>query len=345
MRSLSRFTESLPLIPERRATRYGVTLALCIAALAVRWALDHDFPPGYPFVTFFPAVILSSFLFGPRPGAVAALLCGFFAWYFFMPPRMTLQLGPGTPTALLFYTGVVVVDIVLVHLMQRANARLHAAREDVRALAEERGRLVERTEVLFQELQHRVGNNLQMVGALLSLQMRKTSEPEARRALADAAARLQIIGTIQRGLYRTDGELVPLDVFLRELAGRLQAAGGREGITCEVQITPGITLRPESAVPVALIVSEAVANAMEHGFSGRERGHIEIAGSREGDSVVLTVRDNGRGLPAGFEPGAADSIGIRISLVLAQQLRAAYRLDDAAPGTIMRLDLPAPTPS
>lgn len=340
MNSLSRFAERLPLVPERPQVQYAVTLALCIFALWLRWALDAAFPPGYPFVSFFPAVILSSFLFGPRPGALAAVVCGLFAWYVFIPPRGAFAFDGGTFTAMLFYTGVVTVDIWLVHLMQAANKRLREAREEVRQLAEERGQLVERSELLFQEMQHRVGNNLQMVGAVLSLQMRGLTEPTAKRALSDAASRLQIIGNIQRQLYRQDGQLVPLDRFLSDVASKMMASSARPGITCTLEAEPDIILRPDSAVPVALIVSEAIANALEHGFADRDAGAIRLRVARLDGTIMLAVEDDGQGLPPGFEAATTESIGLRISRVLSQQLGAEMALESRDRGACMTLRLP-----
>ncbi|WP_334183365.1 sensor histidine kinase [Novosphingobium sp.] len=341
----TRFLERFPLIPERPLVRYGATVALCLLAFWIRWVLDEAFPPGYPYLTFFPAVILSSFLFGPRPGIVAALICGLFAWCVFIPPRFGFAFDYRTLVSLAFYLGVVVVDIALVHLMQRANARLHLAREEVRKLAEERGVLAERTELLFQELQHRVGNNLQMIGAVLSLQMRGLEEPIARRAIANAAGRLQVIGRIQRRLYQTDGELVPLDRFVHDLSEQVMDSSGRETIVCHVAVESGIVLRPDAAVPVALILSEAIANALEHGLATQDSGLIRIDVRRHGEEVSLTVEDDGIGLPPGFEPDQAESIGLRISRVLSRQLEARLILENVAPesgrsGARMRLHLP-----
>ncbi|WP_324696648.1 sensor histidine kinase [Novosphingobium aerophilum] len=349
MNRLSRFQtdfiERLPLIPERPGMRYGVTVALCLLAAWIRWELDAAFPPGYPYLTFFPAVILSSFLFGPRPGVVAAVICGFFAWYLFIPPRFGFAFDSKTLVSLAFYLGVVTVDIALVHLMQSANSRLHVARENVRLLAEERGVLAERTELLFQELQHRVGNNLQMIGAVLSLQMRGLAEPTARRAIANAAGRLQVIGRIQRQLYKSDGELVPLDRFVHELSGQVMDSSGRDDIACKVVVEPGIVLRPDAAVPVALILSEAMANALEHGLAARDTGTIHVQVIRRDEGIALVVEDDGAGLADGFEPDLAESIGLRISRVLSRQLDARMTLENVPPetgrrGARMTLHLP-----
>lgn len=345
MNKPSRFTEKLPILTGRPFIQYGASVMLCLLALWLRWQLDDVFPPGYPYVIFFPPVIVSSFLFGPRPGIVAALLCGLFAWYFFIPPFMSFDLEKGAFTTLLFYAGVATVDIVLVHLMQAANQRLRLARENVRELAEERGKLIARSEVLFQELQHRVGNNLQMVGAVLSLQMRQLEDSAARGALADAAARLQVIGGIQRQLYRPDGELMPLDGFIREVLGQLMASSGRPGITCNVDADTSLVIRPGSGIPVALIVSEAVANAIEHGLGQRDTGTITVRVAHRNDDINLTVEDDGIGLAPEFDPERSDNVGLRISRVLCQQLDGRMSLEnigsaDSISGVRMTLNLP-----
>ena len=126
--------------------------------------------------------------------------------------------------------------------------------------------------MLFQELQHRVGNNLQMVGAVLALQQRGVTDPAARRALGDAAERLQVIGRIQRELYKHRGDAVPLDDFISDLAAKLTATSAHPGIEIAITARSGSILRPEAAVPVALIVAEAIANAIEHGCIRGESG-------------------------------------------------------------------------
>jgi len=339
--NLTQFTQRLPLFADRPALRYGATILLYLLALAARFGADSLFPSGYPFVSFFPAVILSAFLFGARPGVLASVLCGLSAWYFFIFPRYTFATDSPTIMAMLFFWGVCCIDITLVHLMQRANGTLHATQEDVRALADERGQLVERAQVLFQELQHRVGNNLQMVGAVLSLQMRNLAEPSAKKALADAAARLQVIGNIQRQLYRHDGALVPLDVFLEEVSSKVMASSSHAGIRCQVDADEGIVMRPDSAVPMALILSEAIANALEHGFAGRDEGLIAVRVERSQEEIVLTVTDDGAGLPPGFDAASTDSIGLRISRVLSQQLGARHAIETQECGARMTLRVPS----
>ncbi len=329
-----RIIHQLPLLRERRALAYAAALLLSALAWWIRWALDAAFPPGFPYLTFFPAVIISSFLFGRGPGTLSAFVCGILAWYFFIPPTHAFDLGTRTFVALGFYVGVVTVDIGLIHAMQQANERSSRS-------ALEQGRLAERTELLFNELQHRVSNNIQMVGAMLSLQQRQVLDPIARMVLADASTKLQLIGRIQRQLYSTSGEQVPLDMFLRDLMADLFAADGRTGIIHRIEAVPGVRLSPDAAIPLALIMAEGIANAMEHGFAHREVGLVLVTLTLEDDVMELCVIDDGAGLPPDFDIHRSDSLGLKLVRSLAAQIGAQLSIENGAPsGTVLRLSLP-----
>lgn len=329
-----RIFEQLPLLGERRALAYAVALLLSAIAWWIRWKLDAAFPPGFPYLTFFPAVIISSFLFGRGPGTLSAIVCGLLAWYFFIPPANSFDLAPRTLVALGFYAGVVAVDIGLVDAMQRANRRSSR-------LAAEQRQLAERTELLFSELQHRVSNNIQMVGAMLSLQQRQVVDPIARMVLSDASTKLQLIGRIQRQLYATTGEQVPLDIFLRDLMADLFAADTKPGIIHRIEAVSGLRLSPDAAIPLALIMAEGVANAMEHGFADREVGQLIVTLTRQDDVIALCVIDDGAGLPPGFDLQGSNSLGLKLVRSLAKQMGAQLSVENGpSTGTILRLSLP-----
>jgi two-component sensor histidine kinase len=338
MKMKRRVLEQLPLLQERRGLAYATALALSALAWWIRWELDPAFPPGFPYLTFFPAVIVTSFLFGRGPGTLSAIVCGVLAWYFFIPPVHTFDFTGRTLVALGFYAGVVAVDIGLIHAMQRANQRSSR-------LAADQRRLAERTELLFSELQHRVSNNIQMVGAMLSLQQRQVADPMARLVLADASTKLQLIGRIQRQLYSTSGEQVPLDVFLRDLMADLFAAESKPGIVHRIDAEPGILLAPDAAIPLALIMAEGIANAMEHGFANQETGMIVVSLARRNGATELCVFDDGAGLPANFDLQHSESLGLKVVRSLAGQMGAQLSIGKRSPsGTALRLVLPDSTP-
>ncbi len=323
--------ESLPLARDRRPLAYAGSLAICLLALAVRVSANGVMSLGFPYVGFFPAVILATFLFGVGPGIMAGVLCGVFAWYFFIPPFWAVKMSGPVALTLAFYSAVVAVNIVVLWWMQVANDRLRIERERNRQLAE-------RSELLFRELQHRVSNNLQVVGGLLTLQKRDVADEQAKAALDEAAQRLGLIGRIHRQLYDPSGEQLRLTAFLQELTSDLIKTSGKEGIVCTINAHDDLALEPDAAVPTALIVAEAIANAIEHGFADRENGAIVIHIARRGDFVEISVTDDGAGLPAGFDLAKTDSLGLRLAQMLAMQLGGQFSLASGK-GTIALLRL------
>jgi two-component sensor histidine kinase len=326
------FIERLPLLRGRPLLGYIAVFAISAIGLAVRFPLMGTLV-GYPFLTFFPAVILSSFLFGFGPGLFAAIICGFAAWYVFIPPFYTFHVDASTVWAMSFYAVVVAVDIFLISKLQASVKRQIAERERANLLAE-------RTEILFRELQHRISNNLQMVGGLLTLQRRDVSDPAARAALDEAARRLGLIGRIHRQLHDPKGEQIRFGLFLRELVDGLIDSGGKPGIALTLETDDDIALPPDAAIPIAIIVAEAVANALEHGFPDRDQGSIEITAKRHDRELRVMVADDGLGLPEGFDLSASRSLGLRLAQMLAKQLGGGFTLSRDG-RTVARLILPA----
>lgn len=314
------FLERLPLCKQRPVIAYGITVAICLAAFVIRLFADTLMPLGYPFLAFFPAVVLSAFLFGAKPGLLAGLLCGAVSWYCFIPPVFSVKMSGGVLFALCFYMFVVTIDVVLIDWLQRVNARLADERERSR-------RFAERGEVLFRELQHRVSNNLQVVSGLLALQRRTVDDEAARHALDEASRRLGLIGRIHRQLYDPHGEQLHVRDFLDQLGPHLIDASGKGGIACRVDVEGDFTLSQNAAVPMALIVAESVSNAIEHGFADRDAGQIDIRAVRLADGgFEVRIVNDGEGLPAGFDVTAVNSLGLKLSQVLARQLGGSFDL-------------------
>ena len=292
------------------------------------WVLNR-----FPLTAFTPAVIVVAFVFGARMALVAMVVSGVLARYAFMEPRYAFTLTSASTIALIFFALTAGVAIVLVHWMQQANRALTVERETSERLAATR-------ELLFCELQHRVSNNLQVVAGLLALQKRRVQDADARAALDEAVRRLTVIGRISRQLYDPSGDSRDLAGFLERLAEDVIDASGRGDLICAVACEGGIALTPDHAVPIALIVAEAVANAIEHGLSDRT-GRIDIVVAR-GPAALLAIeiRDDGGTLPVDFTLAGQDSLGLSIATMLARQIGGTFSLH-GGPTTIARLTLPA----
>ncbi len=309
---------------------YGFGLAAVALAFVGRMQLTGILPNGFPFLTFFPAIILTAFFCGLWPAVMVTMLSGLAAWYFFIPPLNSFGLTEEGVLALALFLGTAAIVIACIYVMQSALARLGV--EQARS-----ARLAEQREVLFTELQHRISNNLQVVSALMTLQKSALSDTQARQALSEASHRLGLIAKLNRKLHDPANAGLDLKQFLRELCQDVSEAAGIADAGCQVKGPEGVALPADKAVPLALIVTELLNNSIEHGFAGRAAGDLRMALERAGDErIVLTVQDDGRGLPAEFDLTQARSLGLRIVQSLAQQIGAQLEMVSDG-GTTCRL--------
>jgi len=176
----------------------------------------------------------------------------------------------------------------------------------------------------IREIHHRVKNNLQTVAALLRLQARRLRAPEAKAALDEAVRRVGSIAMVHETLSRVPDEIVDFD----EIAGRVAMMAG-EVSAPEARVTPRLLgefglLPALIATPLALVLTELLQNALQHGLSrpgqGTAAGFLEISAVRSPGKLTVTVSDNGAGLPAEFDLDSTSSLGLQIvrTLVLTE---------------------------
>ena len=185
----------------------------------------------------------------------------------------------------------------------------------------------------IREIHHRVKNNLQTVAALLRLQARRMTEPAARAALEESVRRVASIAVVHETLAGSREDVVAVDEVLDRvlpMLGDLTSIGpvartrrsGRFG-----------ELPAAVATPLVMAVTELLHNAAEHAFAEGETGSIELVAERDGDDLVVRVRDDGRGLPAGFDAAASDGLGLQIVRTLVvSELGGSLDLDSPGPG-------------
>ncbi|ONG51275.1 hypothetical protein BKE38_16375 [Pseudoroseomonas deserti] len=315
--------------------RWLLGLLAFLIALLLRLGLDGLLPPGFPFLTFFPAILTATLLGGLGPGIAVGLSASLAAWYCFMEPFYSFKLTGGATLALGFFVAISAVDILLIHLMQLAMRRLReeAARGSREGALSQQ--LARTREVMLQELQHRIANNLQVLSAMVLLQRNAVRDPEARRVLDNAATRLEVIGRIQRRL-QGDANGLPFGPFLESLSQDLLAAAEAGRVATSVEADP-LVLPPELTVPVALIVAELLANALQHGFPDGRRGTVTIRLARAEQRIQLTVEDDGIGLPLDFRLERTRSLGLRIVQALTRQIGGAFTMRPTAQGTTCHL--------
>ncbi|HEX8240066.1 MAG TPA: histidine kinase dimerization/phosphoacceptor domain -containing protein [Allosphingosinicella sp.] len=190
-------------------------------------------------------------------------------------------------------------------------------------------------DVLAKEVQHRVKNTLQMTSALLHLQERGAGSADVRAALKEAQSRLLVLAKVYEALLQPEGDAgldkVDVTAVIQTLMIALKEGAPRSGrIRLRAECDP-LMLEASEAVPVGLVVNEAVTNALKHGFPGRRSGEVVVALRSSGDDCRLEIRDNGRGFERAVRDG---SLGMRLIHSLARQLGAQLTVDGTNGGRI-----------
>jgi two-component sensor histidine kinase len=184
-----------------------------------------------------------------------------------------------------------------------------------------RGALKEK-EVLLQEVHHRVKNNLQVISSMLNLQRRFVSDPGIVQVLEESQNRIATMSFIHESLYRaTDFSSIGFSEYLQRLAGNLMTSYARRDCRVELhtELEP-VFLNLDQAIPCGLIVNELLSNAMKYAFVGRAAGAVTLRVGQEAGRVQIEVRDDGVGLPEGFDAKTHDSLGMYLVQALTEQL-------------------------
>jgi two-component sensor histidine kinase/PAS domain-containing protein len=207
-----------------------------------------------------------------------------------------------------------------------------------RSLEDDLQAALARQEILTREVHHRVKNSLQVVSSLLRIHSRQTRDEAVRAAFADATARIQAVALAHQMLYR-DGEVMHAAVgpFVRQLADQLQSLF-REAGPRRVRVEmagPGWRMPADDLVPFALVVNELATNALRHAYPPGEEGEVLLelrSGLDGGSSLHVRVEDRGRGLPDGFDPARADTLGMQLVTTLVRQLGGTLAAEDLPGG-------------
>src|SRR5437764_6044281 len=156
---------------------------------------------------------------------------------------------------------------------------------------------LEQRDHMLREIHHRVKNNLQMISSLLNLQAGEIRSPRIRRLFGDAQNRVLTLSILHRHLYeRSSWSLVDFQQFISDLVRQISVARqGAERTAPRFQIrAPIMAVGPDTAIPIGLIVTEAIGSAMSHDFAGVAAPEVRIeANESEGKEVELVIEDNG----------------------------------------------------
>jgi two-component sensor histidine kinase len=225
--------------------------------------------------------------------------------------------------------------------------------EDVserRAMERELEALLEQKDVLLHEMQHRVGNSLQIIASILLIKARTVRNEETRLHLHDAHKRILSIAAMQKQLEAgRHGEPIEIGPYLTRLCETLAGSmiGEQRPITLETHAQAG-SATSEQAVSMGLIVTELVLNSLKHAFPDGREGKVLVAYDVAGSSWRLTVSDDGTGRPDDGAAKTVPGLGTNLIEALAKQLDAGVERRMDATGTIISIThapFPSPLPT
>ncbi len=192
----------------------------------------------------------------------------------------------------------------------------------------------------IREIHHRVKNNLQTVSALLRLQSRRIDDPSAAAALDEAVRRIASIALVHETLSNNDETTVAFDEVLTSLVTHSLELSPRMGQLKIERIGKIGSLESRLATPLSLVVTELIHNALEHGLatSGTQ---LRIELQRYSNEGLVTISDDGVGLPDGFNLATSANLGLQIVLTLTEnELNGELKLESSEKGTQAKLRFP-----
>lgn len=282
----------------------------------------------YPFLLFFPAIIIVSLLLDRGTGVFAAVLSSALAWYYFVEPQGSASVRSFAdilPTIVYFATSLFLAAVI--EALRVTVTNLSRATADL-ARADRMNRL------LLVDINHRVKNHLQSITALLRLSERDVEDPTARAALEQAAGRIAVLGKVYDRLHLGQAATaVSSRDFVETLCADLRnSVIGLRPIALRTRVED-VELTSSQAVALGLVINELVENAIKYAFPDGA-GDITVSLARVGDDVYrLMVSDTGVGMPAAAAASGRGTGG-RLVRSLAQQLGGELAMESDAGLTV-----------
>ncbi len=227
------------------------------------------------------------------------------------------------------------------------DGRLATALANAAAVAIDNARLYEETQersqfltAMISEINHRVRNTLQAVAGLLRMEMDQKPSRSVQEVLRRGIARLQSVAVVHDMLQARDLRFVDIKQAARRII-QLTAQTTMPDKEIETRVTGARVMLPsQQAANVAMILSELVDNAVRHGFSETPGGRIGVSLAEAGNSVVLEVKDNGKGLPGGFDLKEDSGLGLKVVRGLIEEELGGSLEVESDKGVTVRARLP-----
>jgi len=204
---------------------------------------------------------------------------------------------------------------------------------------------LERHEVLLKEMNHRVKNSLAIVSSMLELQASDVGDEAVTPHLSEAAQRVMAVAKAHDQLsHVTEVERMDIGRYISTVCRDLDDSVAQCAIHCDAQA--GIEIATDRAISTALVVNELIANAVKHMPTGQPdcRIWVKVSAATDQDALVISVHDEGAGLPADFDLARPKGLGMRIVMAFVRQLGGTLAVEARQPGTEFVLTIPRQPP-
>ncbi len=213
-------------------------------------------------------------------------------------------------------------------LKRRSHQLLQAQQQEISHKNENLQRLLVEQDRLLKEIHHRVKNNLQVIMSLLNSQANALTDKAALSAIQESQHRVQAMALIHQKLYQNEGvSRIPMKAYIEEVVDYLQHFYDLPQPVHFQLAIDSIELDVAQAIPMGLIINEALTNALKYAFRDGRSGSVSLSLRRlERRQLELTIQDDEVGLPTDYNPSQSGSLGMTLMLGLSEQLGGALQV-------------------
>ena len=214
--------------------------------------------------------------------------------------------------------------------LQAQQRELDQKNKFIERLSSDQERLLKEKEWLIKEVQHRVKNILQMVTSLLYSQSVYLEDGAAIQAIKDSLRRIQAMSIIHQRLYQDKlTTTISMPEYIRDLVQYLHGSFDTSNLIVFEQSIELAELDISQVLPLGLILTEGIVNAIKYAFFNRQHGIVRISLRHDGpEHLLLKISDNGIGLPVGLDITALHSLGLDLIQGLSKQLKGNFQIEN-----------------
>jgi len=197
-------------------------------------------------------------------------------------------------------------------------------------LAEERIKAsLKEKDVLLKEIHHRVKNNMQIISSMLGLQSAYVEDETFNTLLKDSQGRIKSMALIHEKLYQSDNlAYINFTEYVNSLISYLKNSYNMSDDKIKINTNiEDMSLNIDMAIPLGLIINELISNSYKHAFKDNPKGEINLSiNTEKSGCYLLTVEDNGVGLPVDFDISTTKSLGLQLVNVLVDQISGSLKI-------------------